>query len=305
MPSKQIFSRILFPTDGSVSSLVGQELAIVIAKGFNSRVIILHAVPSRSASIPAEGREYVATGLAGPIIAGVPAPSETHLPGGVSSDIDNWFQKTGERIISEAAAVFREEDIAAESKLVESADPAEAIINEAEEGKYNLVVLGYSGQEEQKPHLGSVAKKVSQHVKTSVLIARERSQISKMLVPVDGSKNAGKALRYASVLAKQLNAQISLLHVQESGLVKLRPELAKEMGNRILSDAADQVKGIALHKMLISGDPAKTIIQEAANGDYDLIVLGRKGHSVIRRFLLGSVSDHVIHYADRSVLLVR
>ncbi len=98
---------------------------------------------------------------------------------------------------------------------------------------------------------------------------------------------------------------MSLLHVQESSLANLRPELAKEIGNRILSEAAGQVKGTEVDKKLKSGDPAKTIIQEAANGDYDLIVLGKKGHSAIRRFLLGSVSDHVIHYSDRSVLLIR
>ncbi len=201
MPRRRIFGKILFPTDGSRSSLVGQELAVVVAKGFNSKVMILHVVPTRSASVPAEGREYLATGLAGPVIAGVPAPSGVPLPRDVSSDINNWFQTVGEGIISDSKDVFNEEGVSAESKLVESADPADAIVNEAKEGKYDLVVLGYGGLEEQKPHLGSVAKKVSQHAKTSELIARDRNRISKILVSVDGSKNAGKALHDASILA--------------------------------------------------------------------------------------------------------
>ncbi|MCJ7424271.1 universal stress protein [Candidatus Bathyarchaeota archaeon] len=147
--------------------------------------------------------------------------------------------------------------------------------------------------------------KVSRHAHTPVLIARERRRIRKILVPVDGSESAERALRSAATVAKKTNAKITLLYVQESSIHKLKPEIARGIGTNILARAADLAKEAKLDQKLESGDPAKVIIQTAKNGDYDLIVIGNKGHSTISRFLLGSVSDHVIHYTDRSVLLVR
>src|SRR5512136_2803319 len=98
---KQIFWKILIPTDGSHSSLVGQELAATIAKSFNSKVTILYVMPTRSLSdsTGGEGTQYIATGLAGPVVAGVPAPREIPMPKDAYTDISDWFQKTGENII--------------------------------------------------------------------------------------------------------------------------------------------------------------------------------------------------------------
>ena len=123
-----------------------------------------------------------------------------------------------------------------------------------------------------------------------------------MLVPVDGSEHSKKVVHYAALLAGRLSAEVTLLSVHEGNLP---PQIMKDTGKKILSEAAGQFEGIRLDEKLESGDPAKTIVQTAKDGDYDLILMGHKGHSTVSRFLLGSVSDHVIHYADRSVLLIR
>ena len=47
------------------------------------------------------------------------------------------------------------------------------------------------------------------------------------------------------------------------------------------------------------------ITQTADQESYDLIVMGDKGHSGIRKFLLGSVSSHVLHYTNRAVLILK
>jgi nucleotide-binding universal stress UspA family protein len=123
-----------------------------------------------------------------------------------------------------------------------------------------------------------------------------------MMVPVDGSEHSKKVVQFAAILAPKLKADVLLLNAQEPDLP---PKITKEIGTRILSDAADQFKETKLDQKLISGDPAKTIVQTARDEDCDLILLGHKGHSTVIRFLLGSVSDHVVQYADRSVLLIR
>jgi nucleotide-binding universal stress UspA family protein len=165
--------------------------------------------------------------------------------------------------------------------------------------------MGASGEEEEGPHLGSIAAKVVRQAQIPVLIARDKTQISKILVPVDGSPEAKRALECGTILAKLTNATTTVLYVMESGLSRVRPDAAKEIGNRVLSEAENQVKGIKLDKKIESGDPAKKIIQTAQAGSYDLIVMGARGLGAIERFILGSVSDHVVHYADHSVLIMK
>jgi len=309
MQSEQIFTKILVPTDGSLPSLVAQELAAFMAKKLSSKVTVLHIV-AHELMVSPERHRHVLLGArtrmgGGAIQRHVPASSATSLPEAVASEINNWYHQKGVKAVADAVALFKEEGIPVDQRLVEHADPAETIIEQAQKGNYDVIVMGHSEEEEQEPHLGSVAKKVSRHAKTPVLIVRGKRQISKILVPVDGSENAEKALQIAVLLAKKTDAKMTLLYVQESGLFKLRPKVTKEVGARILANATDQVEGIEPEKKLESGDPAKTIIQTADKDDYDIIVMGSRGLGAIGRFLLGSVSDHVIHHANRSVLIVR
>ncbi len=85
---------------------------------------------------------------------------------------------------------------------------------------------------------------------------------------------------------------------------RLSPKSLLRWEARFLTHAANRLMGTPERK-LESGDPAKKIIEIAKKENYDLIVMSSKGHGSVRRFLLGSVSDHIIHYADRSVLLTK
>jgi nucleotide-binding universal stress UspA family protein len=315
MSSERVFEKILVPVDESVQSLNAQELAAVIAKKLKSGVTVLHVVTHELMNPEikeffVETDEYRPVGMIGaqgvPVEEGVPPALEGSKQEKLVEEFTEWAHEKGKEVITEAGALFKQEGISVDQKLVEHADPAETIIKEAEKGKYDLIVMGCSGEEEdQPPHLGSIAKKVSSHAKTPVLIVRGKKNISKMLVAVDGSKSAEKALQYAALLSKETKAQITLLYVQESNMIQFRPKVAKEIGTNILSKAASQVEELKPSKKLESGDPAEKIVEAARNGDCDLIVLGSKGHRAIGRFLLGGVSDHVVHSADRSVLIVR
>jgi nucleotide-binding universal stress UspA family protein len=98
---------------------------------------------------------------------------------------------------------------------------------------------------------------------------------------------------------------MTLLHVQESRLFKLRPALSKSIGASILNSAAKRLKGLKFDQKTESGDPAKVIIQMADKGNYDVIVMGGRGRNSIGRPLLGDVANHVIHYTNRSVIIVK
>ena len=315
MPEKQIFKKILVPADGSVSSLSAQEIAALIARKLDSKVTVLNVVAhelmhtAMQDYFPGADTDFAAAAV---ITGEHVIPAQTpNQPSAIvrrktADEITNWAHEKGEEILDEAVAFFRKKGVEVDQKLLKHVDPANSIINEVEKGKYGLVAMGRSAEKEQIPHLGSIAGKVSRHAKSSVLVSTGgKEQVSKILVPVDGSKNAESAAKHAGVLAKNLDAEISLLYVQESSLFGFRPELTKKIGANILSKTAHLVKGVKTDQKLEQGDPAKVIIQTADKGDYDMIVMGGKGHNAVRNFVMGSVSDHVLHYANRSVLLVK
>jgi nucleotide-binding universal stress UspA family protein len=266
--SEEVFKRILVPADRSPPSINAQQQSVIFGEKFGSEITVLYVV----------GAEFA---------------RERQLA-----------YKEGKRSVSEAATFFKERNIAPTIKLVEHADPAEAIIEETEKEDYDLVIIGQRGKGEESPHLGSVAEKVSQQTRTPVLFAREESAFSSILVPVDGSENARKALKYAAAIAGKTGAKMTLLHVAERGPFKLRSKDSGKTGSLILSKAAAEVKGVKVHQLMESGNPAKVITDLAGKNDYDLIVIGGKGQGAKVRFWLGSVSSHVLHYAPDSVLLV-
>jgi nucleotide-binding universal stress UspA family protein len=63
--------------------------------------------------------------------------------------------------------------------------------------------------------------------------------------------------------------------------------------------------GLAVEKHVREGDPAQTLIDVAEENDADLIAVGARGHSGLRRFALGSVSSKLSHSAPTSLLIVR
>jgi nucleotide-binding universal stress UspA family protein len=143
---------------------------------------------------------------------------------------------------------------------------------------------------------------------------------SSILVGTDGSETAKEAVRQATSLAKDLGATLDLVSAYEpvpSG--RLRQE-AKEVPDDLawmvnpredveatLSDAADEAKeaGVEVQTFARQGDPADAILDVAEERKADLIVVGNKGMTGAKRFLLGSVPNKVSHHAPCSVLIIR
>ena len=141
-----------------------------------------------------------------------------------------------------------------------------------------------------------------------------------IVVGTDGSDTARKAVDEAIDLAKSVGASVYLVSayepVPQSRLreeARQMPEDLQWMVNRreevdaTLSDAADIVReaGVDVESFAREGDPADAILDVAEERDADLIVVGNKGMTGARRFLLGSVPNKVSHHAPCSVLIVR
>lgn len=136
----------------------------------------------------------------------------------------------------------------------------------------------------------------------------------KILVALDGSRESEKALREAIRLAKLEGATIHAVHIvrlpdapSSRAEVEHRIERTEDDTRVILHEAkrlADAA-GVKCAAEVIYGHPAEQILHAAKNHHADLIVIGRRGLSGIRRFHLGSVSEVVARHAEMDVLIVK
>jgi nucleotide-binding universal stress UspA family protein len=143
---------------------------------------------------------------------------------------------------------------------------------------------------------------------------------TRIVVGTDGSETAAEAVSKAIELAKLTGATLSLVSAyapvsgrRVSGEQRQAPtDVHYEIGpredvNLILDAAAADAKreGIEVQTHAVEGDPADAILNVAEEVKADLIVVGNKGMTGTRRFLLGSVPNNVSHHAPCSVIIVR
>lgn len=151
----------------------------------------------------------------------------------------------------------------------------------------------------------------------------------KLLVPIDGSKASINALKKAIEIAKKYDFSMTLMTVvEESHLtgygrnqnfwhqvdgsiisVGVAPEMVskvEEGAAEFLDDiaAAFDFTGINLEKIIATGEPSIEILELAKNEAFDLIVMGNRGMSKIKRFFTGSVTQRVIAEASCPVLSI-
>jgi nucleotide-binding universal stress UspA family protein len=141
-----------------------------------------------------------------------------------------------------------------------------------------------------------------------------------IVVGTDGSETAGKAVHAAVDLAKAVGAEIELVSAYEPvSNQRLRDEARqvpedlqwmvspREDVDATLRDAAEHVEGagVTVRVYAREGDPADAILDVAEERSAELIVVGNKGMTGAKRFLLGSVPNKVSHHAPCSVLIIR
>jgi nucleotide-binding universal stress UspA family protein len=134
----------------------------------------------------------------------------------------------------------------------------------------------------------------------------------RILVGTDGSDSASKAVEHAAGLAAAMGAELLVLNAYPpprpdvgSTFGPAEPYPGQEVGRAILRDAEKgHGASVPVRTLLREGDPAEAIIDAAERERADLIVVGNKGMTGARRFLLGSVPNQVSHHAPCAVLIV-
>ncbi|MEJ7826514.1 MAG: universal stress protein [Solirubrobacteraceae bacterium] len=142
---------------------------------------------------------------------------------------------------------------------------------------------------------------------------------SSIVVGIDGSDTAREAVRQATLLAAAVGARIELVSAYEPvSDVRLREALPvprdlhwiinpREDVEATLAEAADEIReaGVTVEVFARQGDPADAILDVAEERGSDLVVVGNKGMTGAKRFLLGSVPNKISHHAPCSVLIIR
>jgi nucleotide-binding universal stress UspA family protein len=143
---------------------------------------------------------------------------------------------------------------------------------------------------------------------------------TRIVVGTDGSETAAEAVRQAVDLAKMAGATLSIVSAyapisnrqvqdqQRDAPADVQYELnPREDVNLVLDTAAADARreGIEVQTHAVEGDPAEGILSIAEETKADLIVVGNKGMTGARRFLLGSVPNNISHHAPCSVIIVR
>jgi nucleotide-binding universal stress UspA family protein len=142
----------------------------------------------------------------------------------------------------------------------------------------------------------------------------------RILVPLDGSELAERALEPALVLARRAEAELLLVHVPErvrmpvsdlAGHNPYWPQMAmdelhyegRDYLNRFQYDVS--YRDVALRTLLLDGDVRDVILETAVSEQVDLIIMSTHGRTGLRRLVLGSVAESVLRMTPCPVLVLR
>jgi len=147
------------------------------------------------------------------------------------------------------------------------------------------------------------------------------NNIRKILIAVEDSQYAEKAAAYGYELARKLEAEIGLLHVDDipatapytadpmlneppilmPEIMNVQEQASKKLLDRIAETYSSDTNVYTFHKI---GNPKDEILQLAEEWDADLIVLGTHGRTGFDHFLAGSVAEKVVRKAKCPVLII-
>jgi 3-phenylpropionate/trans-cinnamate dioxygenase ferredoxin reductase component len=210
-----------------------------------------------------------------------------------------------EGVAREAEEAARARGVAG-SSWAQRGEPADIVLQAAEREGADLIVVGNVGMgQASRFRLGSVPDRVAHYAGCDVLIvATSKPDIAPETPPgryltivagTDGSPTANDAVQRAFELALVHRARVVLVHVGDPVVGTIRLEtVARSRPERVQVDLRT-----------VQGDPAQQIAELAEQERADLIVVGNKGMSGARRYLLGSVPNRVAHSSPTDVLIVR
>ena len=273
--------KILFAVDFSLSSKIALKTLKLLQKKYKTDISMIHVIESF-------WKHWITSGL--------------------------YKKEAMQRLQSWQKEISKSSE---ERKLtIEIGNPADTIIELSRKRKSNVILMGGKVTGETGRYkTGTAVESVVRSATKPVWIC-QRDKISKILCGVDGSPSSGKALNFAIDLARRYSAQLCIIHalpnylpalgMSDKSIQKEEEKFKIENTNYIQKFLNSfTVKKIKLETIIDWGDPANILLDHAEDFDFDLIVIGAKGHSLLHHVLLGSTAEKILRHAPCSLLVVR
>jgi nucleotide-binding universal stress UspA family protein len=293
--------RILCPVDFSEASRHALEHALVLAKWYEAPITALHVIYAPRFQPPI-------------LMAGVVDPRAAAPPD------YNEREKDLQALLEPARQLGIEIEAVVEPGLA-----ASRILEYALSRQADLIVMGTHGLSGfERFMLGSVAEKVIRKAACAVLtvppaaMTRATVPYTRVLCPVDFSDSSLAALRFASSLAEEADANLQILHVidwpdDDDGLLlegfdspELRGRLEGEARGRLEALITDDIRMWCKPSTKVAhGKPYREILQTAQEEGADLIVVGVRGRTPVDLMVFGSTTNQVVRRAPCPVLTLR
>jgi len=194
------------------------------------------------------------------------------------------------------------------------------IIRLAKDEGFSTIIMGRRGLSPLKELLlGSVTQEVLAHAQGLTIFvlgqqlgSQPECPISPILIPVDGSEPSLGAVHQAAALAQAFSSykpRLTLLHVVDVAVLESRiseginpgqlADFLDKHEREFLAESREILREADLNGLweekLLTGNPAQAIAQEAEDGHYALVMMGKKGRSALEKLLIGSVANGVLH----------
>lgn len=285
-----MYKTILVPLDGTNLSELALPYARQLARAFDAEIHLVAAVHSNmEATLPDQ------------------------ITQDAKQDVEGYLQRTCDALPKELKPSFQ----------VQTGYPEEVIVDEANNLEKTLIVMsthGYSGLK--RLLLGSVAHKVVQAAETPVLLipAGAKSpeggpvELRKAIVPLDGSPLAEHVLPAVIDFCTALDMELILVRAYNptfpgsSIRMKEISEIVHDAAETYIKDTAKDLQSLCSKQVthrVLRGVPAEQIVDFALATENSMTAMCTHGRHGPGRWLLGSVTDAVIHVSEEPVLIMR
>lgn len=219
---------------------------------------------------------------------------------------------------AEAAGIHAKEIRAAGKPWIE-------LLKEAATNNYDLLIVGSHKQHAVgRVLLGNTGRRLIRKCPCPVWVTSpiEDGQIRKLLVPTDFSETATESLQIAGSLARQLNAELHVLHALEYHFEPMMRDLivsiddVEEFRSSMRSDAERQLNDVVstcgigdtvplAHRHIAVGPPSVMIREAVEELSVDLVVMSTLGRSGIKGMLVGNTAEQVVSHLTCSILAIK
>ncbi len=293
--------RVLLATDGSAAAGTALDLVAALAWPAGSILDVVHVVQHPT----------VAVSSLGPALG----PAE-------GTDLLTALEDEGKAILEEAVTRLGPSGLDVRSHLVVGR-PAQVIADLARDLRAELVVTGHRGRSGlEQLLLGSVAAEVVDRSPAPVLVARG-TRLADVVLAVDGSQTTDAAVRLVERMPVLRESHVRVLSVADASYPwwagadwMAQPaadawteaiDTSRSAHARVARETTERLRAAGLDARAVMGEGrvSDVILERAESEPTDLIVLGSRGQTGLRRMLVGSVGRDVLHHARCSVLIAR